>query len=220
MFFCVQPHAPVAGLLIDAGFTEGPSNTHPGQGTANRSFFFANAFIEFLFEQDRSELCSTRTRPTNLYERLNCTDAGTSPFGLCFRPATPGPGVVENESACPFPAWAYQPAYLPAHLAIDIADTPLTEPMWFYLGFSRRPDVSGRVALENLQHANGVCAITGITVTVPRDAPLSAVAKLIAENGSVKLVRGDDHLVEIEFDLKNAGHHMDLRPDLPVVLHW
>lgn len=220
VFVCVQPGAVEAGLLIDAGFTEGPSNSHPGQGTANRSFFFANAFIEFLFEQNHDELCSEQTRPTNLQERLNRTDAGTSPFGFCFRPVKQGPCEVENESACPFPAWAYQPEYLPAQLAIDIADTPLTEPMWFYLGFSQRPDVSGRVALENLQHANGVCAITGITVTVPRDAHLSPVAALIAKNGSVGLQRGDDHLVEFEFDHNKTGDQIDMRPDVPVVLRW
>lgn len=35
-----------ADKLLEHGFVEGSSNTHPGQGTANRRFFFENALFE------------------------------------------------------------------------------------------------------------------------------------------------------------------------------
>jgi hypothetical protein len=38
VFILVEPKAEVADRLLASGFQEGPSNTHPGQGTANRRF--------------------------------------------------------------------------------------------------------------------------------------------------------------------------------------
>ncbi len=37
--------APAADRLIELGLTEGAPNMHPGQGTANRRFFFHNAML-------------------------------------------------------------------------------------------------------------------------------------------------------------------------------
>ena len=37
--------APAARDLLDAGLVEGSPNTHPGQGTANRRFFFESGFL-------------------------------------------------------------------------------------------------------------------------------------------------------------------------------
>lgn len=45
IFICVQPGASEAEALIDFGLTEGSPNRHQGQGTANRRFFFRNAFL-------------------------------------------------------------------------------------------------------------------------------------------------------------------------------
>ena len=86
LFICV-PHAALeAELLTSAGFSEGTANRHPGQGTANRRFFFDNAFIELLFAEDTIELQSPLTKPVRLEERLVSRNPQTSPFGLCFRP--------------------------------------------------------------------------------------------------------------------------------------
>ena len=43
-FIWVSRGGKEADALVEAGFTEGPANTHPGQGTANRRFFF-NTFM-------------------------------------------------------------------------------------------------------------------------------------------------------------------------------
>ena len=40
VFLWTALDVPEADLLVDFGLTEGPSNVHPGQGTANRRFFF------------------------------------------------------------------------------------------------------------------------------------------------------------------------------------
>ena len=84
VFLRAKRNAPEADLLCEFGLVEGSGNRHPGQGTENRRFFFRNAFIEFLWMCDESEVNSDVTRPTMLYERL--TDSSASPFGVCFRP--------------------------------------------------------------------------------------------------------------------------------------
>ena len=40
VFICAAAGAPEAASLIAFGLTEGTPNTHPGQGTANRRFFY------------------------------------------------------------------------------------------------------------------------------------------------------------------------------------
>ena len=55
VFILVEPEAQVADRLLEHGFREGPRNTHPGQGTANRRFYFANGMLEFIWVQDVDE---------------------------------------------------------------------------------------------------------------------------------------------------------------------
>lgn len=46
VFVSASRGAPEARKLIELGLLEGSPNRHPGQGTANRRFFFANAMLE------------------------------------------------------------------------------------------------------------------------------------------------------------------------------
>jgi hypothetical protein len=69
LFVCTDAGAACAERLIQLGFTEGPPNQHPGQGTANRRFFFANAMIELIWVSDTTEAQSPSTRRTLLWER-------------------------------------------------------------------------------------------------------------------------------------------------------
>ena len=100
ILICVQPGAPEAEALKDFGLIEGYSSKHQGQGTANRRFFFQNAFLELLWLEDSAEAQSDVTRPTMLYERVRSQGQVVSPFGIGFRPAIP------NEKQVPFPSWS------------------------------------------------------------------------------------------------------------------
>ena len=48
LFVCTARGAPEAERLVQFRLREGPPNQHPGQGTANRRFAFANAMIELV----------------------------------------------------------------------------------------------------------------------------------------------------------------------------
>jgi hypothetical protein len=66
--FCSEG-APEADALAQRGVTEGSSNAHPGQGTANRRFFFGNAYLELLWVSDPVEARSEEVHRTRLWER-------------------------------------------------------------------------------------------------------------------------------------------------------
>jgi hypothetical protein len=61
--------APEAEVLLEHGFAEGSPNVHPGQGTANRRFFFANFMLELLWVADPLEAAADAVRHTGRWER-------------------------------------------------------------------------------------------------------------------------------------------------------
>jgi hypothetical protein len=142
LFICTEIGAPEADRLIEIGFTEGSSNTHPGQGTANRRFFFHNAMVEFLWVHDPIEAQSEVIQRTRLWERWEGRDSSATcdricPFGICLRPATDSPDPVA------FSHWDYHPPYLPKTISIAVAPNSavLTEPMLFQIPYSYLPYV-------------------------------------------------------------------------------
>ena len=215
IFVCVAPKAIEAELLVDFGFSEGSANNHPGQGTANRRFFFDNAVLELLFLTDADEARSELTQPTMLYERLSSRSKTVSPFGICFRPAD-----GDDSKKAPFPHWSYRPTYLPSHLSIAVADALIDEPMWFYLAFASRPDSSERCKNQPRKHANGISELSSIEITNPKTKELSTAAKIATSTPGVKLPSGESHLLGLGFNEEKQGLVRDFRPYLPLIIKW
>ncbi|MEM9246691.1 MAG: VOC family protein, partial [Cyanobacteria bacterium P01_F01_bin.153] len=136
LFICTDLNAPAADRLVSAGLVEGSSNTHPGQGTANRRFFFHNAMLELLWVHDRQEAQSEAIAGTRLWGRWANQNGTGCPFGLCLRPAT---GGLDNVA---FKSWTFRPPYLPETLSILVGTNSddLAEPMLFQTPFGKRPD--------------------------------------------------------------------------------
>ncbi|MFC0170551.1 VOC family protein [Pseudoduganella danionis] len=212
IFLRTSAGAPEAALLLELGLTEGSANQHAGQGTANRRFFFHNAFLELLWIQHAADVNNAVTRPTQLAQRL-AAEPTASPFGLCFRPS-------DTDATPPFPSWPYRPAYLPSGMQVDIAShTPLHEPMWFYLAQAVPPAQAAAARRQPLQHALGVDAISAVTLTVPGTEHWSAAALAARACTGLSLQRGSAHLLELTFDQGRQGRSVDLRPSLPLLLH-
>src|SRR5258707_573236 len=85
VYVLVSAGAPEAALLNELGLTEGLHNRHPGQGTACRRFFFANAYLELLWVEDPAEAQGEVVRPLRLWGRWSQRTQGACPFGLVFR---------------------------------------------------------------------------------------------------------------------------------------
>ncbi len=153
LFVCVSPGAPEAERLIELGLVEGPRNTHPGQGTANRRFFFANAMLELLWVTDAAEAQSEMARPTKLWERWSERCSGASPFGVILRPAG-------EDRTPPFDGFRYSPPYFGGETALIIAETPIEEPMRAYFDTAHPRDYGQRF----VEHPAGWREITAYSV--------------------------------------------------------
>jgi Glyoxalase-like domain len=220
IFICTDVNAPAAQRLIDFGLLEGRSNTHPGQGTTNRCFFFQNAMLELLWVHDPVEAQTHLTQPTRLWERWRdhglrdeviCAHS-SSPFGIALRPMQP------NDSLLPFAGWHYKPTYLPNSLAFWIGDNSdnISEPMLFYLSFAQRKP---RQPLA-LNHPIGFRDVTALRLHRPNCQEFSSALKAVTQMGIVSVVNGSRHLIEIGFDGEKQGRSIDFSPDLPLIFHW
>lgn len=207
-FIGCRSGAPEGEALLRLGFLEGSANTHPGQGTANRRFFFENFMLELVWVADPAEVQNERTRRTRLWERCQGQDGLVSPFGIIFRSTSTPPAPP------PFVTWSYAPLYLPPGLAMQIADgTTLNEPDLFYLPFLR----SGTARKpEPTAHALPIRRIRGVSVGLRGGNALSPASRCAQERGLVSYFEAPQPLMEILFQ-GPGGMRIDVRPDLPLV---
>jgi hypothetical protein len=181
VFVCASVGAADARALLEAGLVEGSPNTHPGQGTANRRFFFDSGFLELLWVHDAREAQSALTAPTQLWDRWAGRGKTTNPFGLCFSSAE---GV---DSTLPFPCWSYQPRYLPQGRSILFADRlTLSEPEIFALGW---PQGQATPMTEPRSHPLGLREMRSVSVGLPDPNAATEALRAIRDAGLVKLHR-------------------------------
>ncbi len=216
VFICCEAGAPEAQALLDVGLVEGTGNVHPGQGTANRRFFFDGGFIELLWVHHPLEAQSALTAPTRLWPRWQASTGlrtpEACPFGLAFGPT--GAEVLEP----PFTTWPYRPSYLPAGKEIQFAQgTPLHEPELFYLAWAHTQASS---QAQPKAHPNGLLRLCGASVGLPAhhlDTGLSAAAAAAQAAGLVRFHAAERFELRLSFEGRVAVE-FDLRPALPLVL--
>jgi len=202
-FICCSKNAPEAQALLQLGLVEGSGNRHPGQGTANRRFFFSNAYLELLWVSNENEARSPETEDTRLWTRWSRRGEAACPFGILFR---------TDESPLPFATWSYKPGYLPAGASIEFArGVPLTEPELAFLT-ARVPGVSPG---EPIEHRVPIRRISRIDVSLPATVPLSKPAAALHERRVVRFKAGADYALEFIF-ASEQPLEFDLRPTLPL----
>jgi len=215
IYICTEKKAPAGDLLVDFGISEGSSNLHPGQGTANRRFYFHNLMLELLWVEDSEEVQNERTKPMRLFERCQLDQEASSPFGTAFRP------TGDRIEILPFAVWDYHPIYLPDFLEIQIADgTPLSEPMYFYLSFAKRQDSVPDEKKEPMEHKVPLREVTSVKIHVNQDATLSSTACVLNRFQNFAIIKGKEHLLELEFDYGVSNQIRDFRPNLPLIFKW
>ncbi len=221
IFICTDPGAELAARrLRDLGLTEGPSNTHPGQGTACRRFFFRNAYIELLWVSDEREARSPLVAPTQLWERWSGRRGGACPFGIALRPVT---GVLAGDGprgSLPFESWEYRPPYLPPGMAIHMASQShtLAEPMLFYLPLGLRPDALPADRHQPMEHAWGAREITRVSVRGPWEVPASTELAAMVTLGVLQTRSSCSFELHLGIDCERRGERSDCGPELPLVL--
>jgi Glyoxalase-like domain len=216
LFIFTDVGACEADRLVSLGLVEGTSNTHPGQGTANRRFFFHNAMLELLWVHDPEEAKSKLIRPTRLWERWENRNDGICPIGICLRPA------LVSDKTVAFSSWAYRPPYLPETLSIAVGTNSdvLAEPMLFQTPFGKRPDQYPTEKAQPLKHHVGLREITRVELVSPTADNPSPEFQAVIDTNQVRVRLGAEYYVELGFDGEVQGHQVDFRPELPLIISW
>jgi len=182
---------PEAEDLLEAGLVEGSSNTHVGQGTSNRRFFFESGFLELLWVHDEREAQSALTAPTKLWDRWADRGRTTNPFGLCFSSADGADSIL------PFPSWAYRPDYFSDGRHILFADhLPLSEPEVFVPSW---PQVQSSPKTEPMTHPLGLFEMRSVLVGLLDPTSISSSLRAIRDAGLVKIHQSAAPELVIEF---------------------
>lgn len=205
-FILTDKAARCAGQLRALGLVEGSSNTHPGQGTANHRFFCQNAMLELLYISNEEEANNGPGRKLRLTERSGSDTA--SPFGLVFRQG----GGTQKE---PFPGWRYHPDYFSGVRYFHIGESRdrLVEPLCIYLPFEFQ-------STENEPpQARRFARISQLIISVPVERP-STVLKAAAECEMISIRLNEPHKMEVVFNQAKEGQVQDLRPEMPLIIHW
>lgn len=196
IFICSGVGAPESQALLDAGFVEGSRNVHPGQGTANRRFFFERGFLELLWVHDESEATSALTRPTRLWERWSRRVGRANPFGICFS----SPSKADHP--LPFDSWAYEPAYLPQSKRINFArGTALSEPELFALSWPQPP---ANRAPQPTEHRLPLASMLGVSVGMADTEHFSAPMRAARDAGLIRIHGSAKPELLIEFSSPDA----------------
>ncbi|MEM7281175.1 MAG: hypothetical protein AAF438_06070, partial [Pseudomonadota bacterium] len=205
-FILSKPGAPEADLIAALGFVEGPPNTHPGQGTANRRFFFQNFGLELLFVEDEKEARDGPAAGLRIPDRV--THSGASPFGLIAR-------HDDGDDLEPFPSWRYYPQYFEAeqYFSVGSNSETLEEPLCVCMP-KTLPD-----APSNLRKPNSHLTLASLQLSVPTNQPSKALDAMVACD-LVSLQLNMAHHMVLVFNEGSSGNSKDLLPVLPLTVYW
>jgi hypothetical protein len=208
IFLAVSKGGPEVEQLLAAGFLEGASNTHPGQGTACRRIFFENGYLELVWLEDFDAAASPLVAPTGLAARVG-GQPGASGLGICLRLQH---GALND---LPLRTWPYQAPYLPPGVAIPMAANSSLhhEPLLFFLPGNPQQRAFHR-------HANESRKITEVSVTLNADQGRSAELKWLAESGCLRTVAGRRESVMVVLDHGVQGGVLAVQTRTPLVVKW
>lgn len=207
-FILVEPEAKVAELLVSLGMKEGARNKHEGQGTSNRRFNFSNGTLEFIWVHDTEEALNGPGRDMLFPERAK--NPAASPFGILLN-------RKDNDSlSMPFDGWKYQPDYFEPPWAFHVGanSSNLLEPLCIYMPF-----IDPELSISHKIASGTNKSITQVHIYTPSE-PLSDVLEFANMADRLSIAHGEQHLMEITFDEGMTCRSNDLRPDLPVIIHW
>lgn len=205
-FVLTEPGAPAVSRLQELGFVEGSSNTHPGQGTANRRIFLEDTCLELLFLRDTAE---ARNGPgADMLLASRASSPAASPYGLVF-------ARTGDDESMPFPGWSYFPDYFAPGHAFHVGSNSgsLDEPLCIVM-----PTGLPRPVLAN-EPRNGQWKLSEVRIDTPAE-PGSAVLQRVAGCDRLSFRYGRPHGMTLSFNQGRAGKSADLRPDVPLEVCW
>ena len=219
----VKTGAPERKALESAGFRIAPAvNRHEGQGTASISVEFLNGFFELIYpDPDVPVSPSLKAGAEKFRQKSAWRESGYSPLGIVFQRTATSPKEF------PFATWRISPDWMEKGTFIEML-TPKEMPKAISLSvhpagaseteneaLSRDP-VKGAMFL----HPNGSRRLTGLKVVAPGAGGLPPAAAYLSQYKLMKFETGSSWLLDMTLDNGAQGISKDLRPDLPLVVHY
>jgi len=215
VWIVVTRDAPERAALEKAGLKISPDvNRHDGQGTASITADFQNSYIELMWPDPTVSVAPGAERGVEKFKnRMNWRTGGWCPIGI-------GLHRIGTATPLPFPTWTIAPDWMPKGTAIEIltARDDAKSPSFFI-----EPDVLAvkeKGKIEVLQHGIGVQRITEIRLVRPKGYQSVAAFAYLEKAGIFQSSEGNEWAVEITFDDGRKSQTKDLRPDLPLVIHY
>lgn len=224
-WIAVTPGAPERKALEKAGFRIAPMvNRHDGQGTASVTVEFFNGFLELIYPDSTVPVSpALRAGAEKFRLRSAWRETGYAPIGIVFdrTPATP--------EHLPFATWRISAEWMEQGTFIEVM-TPREMPKAVSLSISSQSASTRESENEALArdpvkgvmflHPNGARRLTGLRVVAPHPNRYPPAASYLARGGLVTFVIGNQWLLDVTLDNGNQGVTGDLRPDLPMVIHY
>jgi hypothetical protein len=224
VWIVVTRNAPERAALEHAGFKISANiNRNDGQGTASVSAEFLNAYIELMWPDPTVSVAPGAERGVEKFKnRMNWRTSGWCPIGIALHRTGPG-------ATLPFPTWSIAPDWMPKGTAIEIltARDDTKSPSFFI-----EPSVLAvkEEANRNLtesdpkrasfRHPIDVERITAIQIIRPKEYQPVAVFTYLEKAGIFKSTDGKEWAVEITLDAGRKAQTRDLRPNLPLIIHY
>ncbi len=177
-----RPGGRVYDDLVAGGLVETYRRRHEGQGTANVTFCFDNAFLELLWVVDVQEARAPDLDRAGINRRADWRFHGGSPYGI----------AVRSDDELPFETWPYRFEGLPddLHLPVAVASDDLAQPFVFRSLRNKRPDQWDGAAAGARQSAAGLAEIVAIDLTLPAGVAPGEALLALREAGIVTLHEG------------------------------
>lgn len=224
VWIVVTREAPERTALEHAGLKISPNvNRHDGQGTASVTAEFLNAYIELLWPDPTVPVAPGAERGVEKFKhRMNWRTSGWCPIGIGLHRTSPN-------TTLPFPTWSIAPGWMPAGTAIEIL-TPRddTKSPSFFIEppLLAVNEEANRNLTENdprrpsFQHSIGVDRITEIRIIKPKGYQPIAAFLYLEKAGLIKAEEGNEWAVDVTFEHGRKAQTKDLRPDLPLIIHY
>jgi hypothetical protein len=225
VWIVVTRDAPERAALERAGLKISPDvNRNDGQGTASVSAEFLNAYIELMWPDPTVSVAPGAEHGVEKFKnRMNWRTSGWCPIGIALHrtgPATP----------LPFPTWSIAPNWMPKGTAIEIltARDDTKSPSFFIeppvLAVKEKAETNSaspaRTASPTSDHPIGVERVTEIRLVKPKEYQPVATFTYLEKAGIFKSSEGTEWAIEITFDGGRKAETKDLRPDLPLIIHY
>jgi hypothetical protein len=220
----VKTGAPERAALEKAGFRVAPTvNRHDGQGTASVTVELLNGFLELMYPNPAVPVSpATRAGAEKFRLKSAWRETGYSPIGIVFD------RTASTPERFPFETWRISADWMEKGGFIEIL-TPKETPKAVSLSIAshpKTPESDNEALLRDpvkggiFRHPNGARRLTGLRVVAPSAAGLPPAASYLSGLGQVKFDVGNQWLLEVTLDEGKKGVTKDLRPDLPMVVHY